>query len=189
MKTNNKLVYTIFFSVVFFMVAGLSYAYFKVVVGGNDVSKPITVTTTKLLLSFTDGKEIKASSIEPGWSMSKSVVIENTGDDDAYYTLGWQSLKNGIINDELVIKGTCTSTNNTCEDISETPVPNTITNGTINTLTAASGEVINPYKEKILIKAHDTHTYEITLEFKYLDVSQNYNQGKSFNGVFGVSGL
>lgn len=188
MKINNKLVYGIFFSVVFVMISALSYAYFKIVLEGNDTAKDITVTTSKLLLTFTDGSEISASSIEPGWTMSKKIVIANAGDEDVYYTIGWQKLKNEIINDELVISATCTSTNNTCENINETVVANTIVNSTTTTLTASSGEVINPFKENILIKANDTHTYNVTLEFKYLDVSQNYNQGKSFYGIIGISG-
>lgn len=70
------------------LVIGVSYAYFSLTVSGNDVAEAINVDTTKLELKYTDGKEVRASNIEPGWTMTKTITVVNTGNEEAYYTLG-----------------------------------------------------------------------------------------------------
>ena len=165
---------------IFLLTVGLTYAYFSLTVSGNDVAETINVNTTKLELKYTDGKEIKANSIEPGWTITKSLTIENTGSEEVYYDLGWQKLTNEIQKDELKISGTCDSGN--CEDIEESAV------ALVSNQKAGTGKVVNPYKSGIAIAGGETHTYTIKLEFiNYTDKHQNYNQGKRLYGVLGVA--
>ena len=177
---DKKFMFVIVLGLVFLLTVGLTYAYFSLTVSGNDVAETINVNTTKLELKYTDGKEIKANSIEPGWTITKSLTIENTGSEEVYYDLGWQELTNEIEQDELKISGTCDS--GSCEDIDVSIVP------LVSNQKAGSGKVVNPYKSGIAIAGGETHTYTIKLEFiNYTDKAQNYNQGKKVSGVLGIA--
>ena len=177
---DKKFMFVIVLVLVFLLTVGLTYAYFSLTVSGNDVAETINVNTTKLELKYTDGKEIKANSIEPGWTITKSLTIENTGSEEVYYDLGWQDLTNEIEQDELKISGTCDS--GSCENIDVSIVP------LVSNQKAGFGKVVNPYKSGIAIAGGETHTYTIKLEFiNYTDKAQNYNQGKKVSGVLGIA--
>ena len=169
---------------VFLLTVGLTYAYFSQTISGNDVAETINVDTTKLELKYTDGKEVKATNIEPGWIITKTITVENTGNEEAYYTLGWQKLYNEIQKDELVIRSTCTSsgvTGGTCDNTDNVVVPETAE------VIAETNKILYPYKEAAPILPGETHTYTVTIEFiNYTDKHQNYNQGKKFYGVLGI---
>ncbi len=112
---DKKIIFASVLIGIFLLTVGITYAYFSLTVSGNDVAETINVNTTKLELKYTDGKEIKANSIEPGWTITKSLTIENTGSEEVYYDLGWQKLTNEIQKDELKISGTCDSGNGTID--------------------------------------------------------------------------
>ena len=181
---NKKLIYGIIIAVVFLLTAGLTYAYFSLTISGNDVAETINVDTTKLELKYTDGKEVKATNIEPGWIMTKTITVVNTGNEEAYYTLGWQKLYNEIQKSELVIRSECTSsgvTGGSCDNTDNVVVPQT------TEVSAGSNKVLYPYKEAAHILPGETHTYTVTIEFiNYTSKTQNYNQGKKFYGVLGI---
>ena len=177
---DKKLIFASVLVAVFLLTVGLTYAYFSLTVSGNDVAETINVNTTKLELKYTDGKEVKANGIEPGWTMTKTLTIENTGTEEVFYDLGWQDLTNEIEQDELKISGTCDS--GSCEDIEESIVP------LVSNQKASSGKVVNPYQSGIAIAGGETHSYTIKFEFiNYTDKAQNYNQGKRLYGVLGVA--
>ena len=156
------------------LTTGLSYAYFSTSVKGNDNAKDVVVEAGTLKLTYTDGPAINAQYIKPGWSTTKEVSVKNNGTLDAYYNVIWQSLTNGITNDELVLSATCQRLNasgtveGTCESISQAP---------ISDMTIA---------KKISIESGITHKYTFTILFKEINADQNYNQGKQFNGVLGI---
>ena len=156
------------------LTTGLSYAYFSTAVKGNDNAKDVVVEAGTLKLTYTDGPAINAQYIKPGWTTTKTVSVKNNGTLDAYYNVIWQSLTNGITNDELVISATCQRLNangtveGTCESISQAP---------ISDMTIA---------KKISIESGITHKYTFTITFKETNTDQNYNQGKKFNGVLGI---
>ena len=181
---DKKFIYGVLIAVVFLLTAGLTYAYFSLTISGNDVAETINVDTTKLELKYTDGKEVKATNIEPGWIMTKTITVVNTGNEEAYYTLGWQKLFNEIQKEELVIRSTCTSsgaTGGTCDNTDNVVVPETAE------VIAETNKVLYPYKEAALILPGETHTYTVTIEFiNYTNKAQNYNQGKKFYGVLGI---
>ena len=156
------------------LTTGLSYAYFSTAVKGNDNAKDVVVEAGTLKLTYTDGPAINAQYIKPGWSTTKEVSVKNNGTLDTNYNIIWQSLTNGIINDELVLSATCQRLNSagtvegTCESISQSPIKDT----TIS--------------KNISIESGITHKYTFTILFKETNANQNYNQGKEFNGVFGI---
>ena len=182
---DKKILLAVILTSVFLIITGITYAYFSLVVSGNDVAETINVSTTKIELIYTDGNEIKVDSIEPKWTTTKTITVENTGNEEAYYALGWQKLYNEIQKDELVIRSTCTSsgaTRGTCDNTDNVVVPQT------SEVTAETNKVIYPYKENVKILPGEKHTYTVTIEFiNYEDKAQNYNQGKRFYGVLGAA--
>ena len=156
------------------MTTGLSYAYFSASVKGNENAKDMVVEAGTLSLVYTDGPEIKAQNIKPGWSTTKEVSVKNNGTLGAYYNVIWQSLTNTISNNELVLSATCQRLNasgiveGTCESISQ---------AAISDMTIA---------KRVSIESGITHKYTFTILFKETNADQNTNQGKKFNGVLGI---
>ena len=134
----------------------------------------MVVEAGTLKLTYTDGPAINAQYIKPGWSTTKEVSVKNNGTLDTNYNIVWQSLVNEITNDELVLSATCQRLNSagtiegTCGSISQAPISDTT------------------IAKKISIESGFTHKYTFTILFKETNSDQNYNQGKEFNGVFGV---
>ena len=182
---DKRILLAVLLTGVFLIITGITYAYFSLVVSGNDVAETINVSTTKIELIYTDGNEIKVDNIEPKWSTTKTITVENTGNEEAYYALGWQKLYNEIQKEELVIRSTCTSsgaTGGTCSSTDNVAIPQT------SEVNAAANKVLYPYKENVLILPGEKHTYTVTIEFiNYEDKAQNYNQGKRFYGVLGAA--
>ena len=182
---DKKFIYASILVSVFLLTVGLTYAYFSLTISGNDVAETINVSATKIELKYTDGKEINVSNIEPSWTTTKTITVENTGNEEAYYALGWQKLYNEIQKEELVIRSTCTSsgvTGGTCSSTDNVVIPQT------SEVNAAANKVLHPYKENVLILPGEKHTYTVTIEFiNYDDKAQNYNQGKRFYGVLGAA--
>ena len=182
---DRRFIYASILVSVFLLTVGLTYAYFSITASGNDVAETINVSATKIELKYTDGKEIKANGIEPSWTTTKTITVENTGNEEAYYALGWQKLYNEIQKDELVIRSTCISsgvTGGTCSSTDNVVIPQT------SEVNATANKVLYPYKENVLILPGETHTYTVTIEFiNYTDKHQNYNQGKRFYGTLGAA--
>ena len=182
---DRRFIYASILVSVFLLTVGLTYAYFSITASGNDVAETINVSATKIELKYTDGKEINVSNIEPGWTTTKTITVVNTGNEEAYYALGWQKLYNEIQKEELIIRSTCTSsgaTGGTCSSTDNVVIPQTAE------VNAAANKVLYPYKENVLILPGETHTYTITIEFiNYTDKHQNYNQGKRFYGTLGAA--
>ena len=156
----------------FLMSVGFSYAYFTTTVSGNENAKDVIVQAGTLSLKYTDGPEITAKNVQPGWTITKTVTVENTGTLDAIYNLKWKELTNTITNDELVFDLNCESNNDTCSyiNLEEQVVP-------------SSPDLV---MGDIIIYPGETQTLSLTLTFKELNKEQNYNQGKKFNGVLNI---
>ena len=165
---DKKILYGIIVAFVFLLSIGLTYAYFSVtttVVGDrNDIKAEIGT----LNILYTDGPEILAESVQPGWTTTKTIKVENTGSLKAFYSIDWASITNEITNDELILSAICTSDTGACDNIASTPI-------TGEKIVSRQG--INPGEEQ---------TYVITFEFTEISSTQNYNQGKKFNGVLNV---
>ena len=171
---DKKILFGTALALLLLLTTGLSYAYFSTSVKGNDNAKDVVVEAGTLKLTYTDGPAINVQNIKPGWSTTKEVSVKNNGTLDTNYNIIWQSLTNGIINDELVLSATCQRLNSvgtvegTCESISQAP---------ISDMTIA---------KNISIESGITHKYAFTILFKETNANQNYNQGKEFNGVLGI---
>ena len=171
---DNKILFGTFIALLLLLTTGLSYAWFSANISGNENAKNVVVEAGTLSLVYTDGPEIKAQNIKPGWSTTKEVSVKNTGTLEVNYNIIWQTLTNEITNNEMVISATCQRLNasgtveGTCESISQ---------AAISDMTIA---------KKISIESGITHKYTFTILFKETNADQNTNQGKKFNGVLGI---
>ncbi len=147
---------------------GVSYAFFSFKFSGNDDAKDMITTTATLKIDFTDGKEIVLDRAYPGDSVTKTFTVKNTGTAKVYYKINWQSFTNTIMNDELTLKLTCTSTSGTCSGVTEEAVYNRV------------------IKDNIELNPDETQTYTLTITFVNSSQNQNENQGKSFSGVLKI---
>ena len=171
---DKKILFGTFIALLLLLTTGLSYAYFSASISGNENAKNVVVEAGTLSLVYTDGPEIKAQNIKPGWSTTKEVSVKNTGTLDTNYNVIWQTLTNEITNNEMVISATCQRLNasgtveGTCESISQ---------AAISDMTIA---------KRVSIESGITHKYTFTILFKEINADQNTNQGKKFNGVLGI---
>ena len=171
---DKKILFGTFIALLLLLTTGLSYAYFSASISGNENAKNVVVEAGTLSLVYTDGPEIKAQNIKPGWSTTKEVSVKNTGTLDTNYNIIWQTLTNEITNNEMVISATCQRLNSTgtvegtCESISQ---------AAISDMTIA---------KRVSIESGITHKYTFTILFKETNADQNTNQGKKFNGVLGI---
>lgn len=79
-KRQNIFLIVISLLTLFFAVVGATFAYFTIVVQGNEEASSVMLKSVKLgQVVFQDGQEISLLEIYPGDSASKTFTIENTG--------------------------------------------------------------------------------------------------------------
>ena len=122
---KDKKTYIILGISILFIAIGISYAYFSLNVIGNDTAKNNRIVTGSLELTFTDTSEISLNNMLPGDSVTKTIKVSNTGTKEVAYNVGWTVYENDIINNELIIEGTCKRLNSsnteegTCNNVSK----------------------------------------------------------------------
>ena len=170
---DKKIIFGVSLALVFLVIIGISYAYFTASISNKDVKDQVVETGT-LELTYTDGPQIVMNNIKPGTTVTKTVTVKNTGTLATTYNLIWQELTNEITHNEMVISATCERLNDnnqvdgTCDGLDEKAIN------------------LKIIKRNISIESGITHKYIITITFKDTNTSQNYNQGKTFNGVIGI---
>ena len=151
-------------------IVSLSYAFFTSIITGNETASSDVVETGTLSIVYTNGQELRGESIEPGWRLSKTFTVENTGTVEATYNINWENLTNTFVNKEdLVMSLTSTNGGGTLEE----------------TQIRGSGTHINIIKN-IKIAPGVTQTYTLTIEYKNKDYDQSSDMGKSLIGKIEV---
>ena len=172
---KDKKTYIILGISILFIAIGISFAYFSLNVIGNDTAKNNKIVTGNIELTFTDTEEISLNNMFPGDSVTKTIKVTNTGTKEVAYNVGWTDYENGIINNELIIEGTCKRLNSsnteegTCNNVSKKAI-------------TGSNVISN-----IQIEPNVTHEYTLTITFKETNKPQNYNKNKSFNGKLNIT--
>ncbi len=172
---KDKKTYIILGVSILFIAIGISFAYFSLNVIGNDTAKNNKIVTGNIELTFTDTEEISLNNMLPGDSVTKTIKVTNTGSKEVAYNVGWTDYENGIINNELIIEGTCKRLNSsnteegTCNNVSKKAI-------------TGSNVISN-----IQIEPNVTHEYTLTITFKETNKPQNYNKNKSFNGKLNIT--
>lgn len=179
-KKENLILILIAISLFVVSVLGVTYAYFNIIVVGNEDAKDIIVTTASLKLKYIDGPEVTITSAYPGAYIEKEVKVENIGSVPVSYAIGLIGVVDTFVNDELVISYTCRSYKNygeenqyeykTCSGLEEMPI-----------------DKDNPgLEEGITIGVGVTQVYQIKIEFKETNSNQNSNQGATFSGAINI---
>lgn len=129
-------------------------------------------------MNYEDGPEINLDKVYPGEHLEKSFSVTNSGTLDFAYTISWDSLTNGIENDELIMQIDCTSYINygsvnqeeysSCNSVSSRVVGNNAN---------------EPIIDGVFLENGVTHLYNLSIDFIETSSEQNYNQGKVFYGV------
>ena len=154
------------------LIAGIAsaFAWFSATVTGNDTAKGDVVETGTLSIVYTNGQELRGEDILPGWSLSKTFTVENTGTVEATYNINWENLTNTFVNKgDLVYNLTSTNSGGT---LTETQIP-------------SSGEHIGILND-IKIDPGVTQTYTLTITYKNRDADQSIDMGKSLIGKIEV---
>ena len=151
-------------------IVSLSYAFFTSIITGNETASSDVVETGTLSIVYTNGQELRGESIEPGWSLSKTFTVENTGTVESTYNINWENLTNTFVNKtDLVMSLTSTNGGGT---LSESQI-------------RGSGSHINIIKD-IKIEPRVIQEYTLTIEYKNKDYDQSSDMGKSLIGKIEV---
>ena len=151
---------------------GISYAYFRARILGNEITSTLVATAANLELTFEDGTPtINGDSIIPGWSKSKTFSVENTGDVTAYYALKITDITN-----------TFTIPNSISFEI-------TSSDGGANVKKHVLPSASTNITSKIEIDKEEVHNYTITTYYNNLDVDQSPDLGKSFSYTITIVGV
>ncbi len=178
----NKTLFLSIITVLLFILAmfGITYAFFNVVVSGNEKASSMIVNVVDLgTVTFLDGDEIDARNIYPMEEeerISKTFTIESVGNTAVIdYTIYLTVTANTFIYQyenefTYTISGSSNNDGIVVSDISDS-VPR---EGKHN---IGSG---------VLNSGGDLHTYVFTIGLNEMDSNQNYNQNKSFAGKLSV---
>lgn len=182
MNKNQKLIVALVVACVLITSMSVTYAYFTVTRNTEGEPSDQIVTTGTLDLNFTDGPQVSIDRAFPGDNVQKEFRVSNTGTLDTDYQIGWQYLNNQITNDELVLSYTCTSYVNYGTGTQAV-------SGTCDgkTATVVGNNQAAPITANIAIAAGITHVYNLNVTFIETSSVQNYNQGRSFDGVLNIT--
>jgi len=144
---------------------GLTYGWFIAMSEGEG--NQISIKSKELKLIYTDPLVVDASSIEPGWTLTKTFTVENTTDEVKYYKIMWNDLVNTFVTDYLTIE---MSSTNGGASVTKSPIA--------KSSTASDIELI----DAVMIEGNTTQTYTVTFEYEYTEADQTADMGKEFSG-------
>ena len=169
-KTSKLIIEIVIILLVLVVLMGISYAWFKTVIKGNEDAKTITIRAGKLEITYVDGPELNVQNIVPGWTASKTFTVQNTGDDSQTYKIAWATLENNFIN-RADLKYSITSTNGG-GTLSQTQIPNSDNNIIII--------------DNITIPVNTIQTYTITIQYLLTQYNQNSDKERTLSGKIEV---
>lgn len=182
-EINKSIILSILFVVLFIIaMVGLTYAFFSIVINGNETASSMTINAIDLgTVTFTDGNEINASSIYPMLPeerISKTFTIASDDNDiDVDYTIYLTVTQNTFVQQYS-------------NEFTYTLNGSSNSNGVVTT--GISAEVpasrAAPYQigTGTLKAGGDTHTYIFTIGLNEMNEDQSSNQNKSFKGKLSV---
>lgn len=174
-------------------VVGATFAYFSTTVQSNITGNQnkVDVGTAKLASSTivfaASGDKIDLQNAIPGSSANTSFTITNNSDIDLSYDVSWKDVTSNFNEkdadyegyapstqaDELKYKVSCTATKEgSSQESKEETAPLT-----------GTAPILSNQK----IKAGDTATCTVTVNFIETNENQNYNQGRTFTGTINVA--
>lgn len=184
-KRQNVFLVVISLLTLFFAVVGASFAYFTIIVRGNEEASSVMLKSVKLgQVVFQDGQEISLTEIYPGDYATKTFTIENVGsnvDTPIRYNVYLVQTTNEFASNNIVdfkheiisSSKTSASSESVLGVLSSTTVPSPATSTT------------TPIFSGILY-GNDKHTYEYKIGLIESNTNQNDAQGLTFLGKIQV---
>ena len=182
---KKKIILIVFLAVIFLSAAavGLTYAYFRTIIAGNEEASRVILEAADLSLVYDGGPSINVHNILPSSSVKKVFTVKNTGTIRANYSIDFEDMVNEFLNDELVVSYNCVSYINygtdTEEVLGECPE--------LHQISVDDLELVNNNQSKRVLKNYisidPNITHEYTLKIKFIEVgsNQDYNQDKNFS--------
>lgn len=167
----------------FFAVVGASFAYFTIVVQGNEEASSVLIKSVKLgQVIFQDGQEINLLEIYPGDYATKTFTIENTGsnvDMPINYSVYLVQTTN-----DFATKGIADFRHEIVSSSKESESDQSVL-GTLASTTVPSPASSAPIFSGTLY-GNDKHTYTYKIGLIESNSNQNAAQGLTFLGVIQV---
>ena len=165
MKNKKQIVIaTSVLVVITILLLGLTYAYYKTRINGNTKDKSIIVTSKKLEITYADGNGVisPTEKIEPGYTVTKTFTVENTGDQTLSYSIKLDNITNTFTRTEdwtYVLKKGDVEVSSGVLPTNETYIINTVS-----------------------IDSKVTDSYSLTVTYANLtDVDQSLDMGKELS--------
>ncbi len=183
-KRQNIFLIVISLLTLFFAVVGASFAYFTIVVKGNEEASSVMLRSVKLgQVVFQDGQEISLLEIYPGDYATKTFTIENTGsnvDTPIRYNVYLVQSTN-----EFASKGIADFRHEIVSS-SKTSTSDESVLGTLSsTVPSPATSTTTPIFSGVLY-GNDKHTYEYKIGLIESNSNQNNAQGLTFLGKIQV---
>ena len=182
-KRQNIFLIVISLLTLFFAVVGASFAYFTIVVQGNENASSVMIKSVKLgKVVFQDGQEISLMEVYPGDYATKIFTIENTGstvDTPIRYSVYLVQSTNEFASNNVVdFRHEIISSSKTSSS-SESVL------GVLPSTTVPSPASSAPIFTGVLY-GNDKHTYEYKIGLIESNSNQNQAQGLTFLGKIQV---
>lgn len=182
-KRQSVLLIVISLLTLFFAIVGSTFAYFTIIVEGNEEASSVLIRSVRLgQVVFEDGQEIRLMEIYPGDFASKTFTIKNVDadvDSEVHYSVYLVQSRNEFASHNIVdFKHEVVSSSHTSTD------PKSQT-GTLSLSTVPSPASTSPIFGGTLY-GNDTHTYTYRIGLIESNSDQNTAQGLTFLGVIQV---
>ena len=165
-------------------VIGATFAYFSVIITGNETATSTIIRTANIKITYTAGTNISLTSASPGDTANLTFSVANEGDRELSYKVKWTDVTNtfgstigevtGVPEELYYTVNVVDNNSNSVYTLSRTTAPSA--NGYIN---LNSGNAIT-------IAGGVTHNYTLTMTFEETSSAQNYNQGRTFTGAVDI---
>lgn len=207
-KKNTVLLTVIAVATLLVAVIGATFAYFSATVKENNKTQTV-LKSAELGITFTGTQEIVAESITPGWTADKKFTVQNTSDYDMTFDINFTEVVNNFArpqdltysiaakytdstNDSYTTASTVQMVGLNDTGVSSATKTDFTATGTLPVDGSVEGSNV-VYGDKVtkivrvFIPAHTTQEFTMTVNYTYLDISQNEDQGKMFRATVNVT--
>ena len=177
LRKINKIPKALISIALFFLILGLSYAYFTANITGSETTTTISVSSGTMYMTFDGGNNITINNIFPrssAWAAKTFTVTgNNTTDSNMAYSLYLEVDENTFSDDALQYKLTSVNTDNNGTVVAGNTDLIPIKSGVSSTL-LGYGTYSSP------TNGDKVHTYTLDIYFTDNSENQNEDHGKSF---------
>lgn len=177
---GNKIFICIMVSVLFISI-GFSYAFFGIIVEGNDTSKVIEGLSSSVSITYTDNDTVLLNNAYPGDGVYKTLYVENTGTTPTYYAFEWHDLVNEFLDNDIILSMVCSVV-----DSNDIPNEDKECNYIERTVAYSATSSTQNIKSSIYIEPGEIHKYNVFIMFLETLDDQSENMNKSFSGKIAV---